>query len=622
MSGDAIPNPDPAKAKPAVAPPAQASPALRVHIVCGPIEDIGRQERTVDFSRIDAIAVGHYAQVEPQFAELALDNAISGLLPSLVVRANTDSEALGVITDFTTRGIIQGELGVPFFLPDPRDNRRIIVIAGMGPVGCFGAPELAFLVRQLLWALSRLRRKHLATVLIGSGTGDLSVEAAVSSWVNGAALAIAGSMSDPVEQITFVEHIPAKAEQIRSELLKFRRSAGIPPLEIAVTPSEQIPIPPDAPSGSQRAAASTKPQVNPVTRLWIERRGSKFLFGWFLNQASHLRDSVQLNLDTILSANDKLAAKEVPDHQKEKAEYLFNLLIPQTFHKGFARTDPIVIECDNRTAQIHWEMLVPPNLPRGVIPGCEYLGIHPTVTRQFRNSFGIPPEPPPRFDHTLRVLIVADTDANRRLPAAADEAEKISAMFGAYERTLRSSGIDQHVLVDSLVGPDQATNDNVLEKLIKDPPFDILHFCGHCEFVGEDPATSGWLFTNGEKITAYELTRVGCVPAFVFSNACSSGTMPPEYASVARRSVPSFAEAFFKQGVKNFVCTAWLISSDRAHDFACRFYEVLLGVNADRRGYMYEAMSEARKSIWSVTPSGTRTWGAYQHYGNPWHRLP
>jgi len=397
---------------------------------------------------------------------------------------------------------------------------------------------------------------------------------------------------------------------------------GIPALEIAISPSESIPVTAALPEGIRQSLTPAAPRVDPVTRLWVEGRGKKYLFGWSLDQASHLQGVTQLDPEKILGANDQLAAKEKPDHQKSKAEYLFNLLVPETFREGFARKDPIVIECDNRTAQIHWEMLVPPNLSHRVIPGSEFLGIYPTITRQFRNSFGVPPEPPPRFDHTLRVLIVADTDANRSLPAAKDEAEKILATFSEYKRTLRYSGIDQHVLVESLVGPDDAAYDNVLEKLMRDPPFDILHYCGHCEFVAEDPATSGWLFTNGEKITAHELTRVGCVPGLVFSNACSSGTMPPEAASVARRAMPSFAEAFFKQGVKNFICTAWSVSSDRARDFACRFYQVLLGVNAERRGYMYEAMSEARKSIWSVTPSGTRTWGAYQHYGNPWHRLP
>jgi hypothetical protein len=600
----------------------QAAPKLQVHVACEPIEEIGDQETAADVPLIDVIAVGHYAKVEPQFAELALDIAISG--PS---QSNAglfqERNALGILRDFTGRGIIQGELGVPFFLPDPRDSRRIIAVAGMGSVGCFGAPELAFLARQLLWALSRLGRKHLATVLIGSGTGDLDVEAAVASWMNGAALAIASvSGSPPVEHLTFVEQIPEKAEKIRSALLTFRTSPGIPTLELTVTPSEPIPIPSGLPGSSGRPVVPSKLSSQPVTRLWVERRGKKYLFGWFLDQASHLRDFTQLDLDTILSTNDKLAAKEEPDYQRKKAEYLFNLIVPQSIREGFATKDPIVIECDNRTAQLHWEMLVDPSLNRGLVPGYEFLGIHPTITRQFRNSFGVPPEPPPRLDHTLRILMVADTDANRPLPAAREEAETINLLFEKHEQSLRSSGLNQRVLVESLVGPDQATYDSVLEKLLNGPRYDILHFSGHCEFVEEDPATSGWLFSKGKKITAYELSRVDRVPGFVFSNGCSSGVIPRDGAAVARRAVPSFAEAFFKQGVKNFICTAWPVASDRARDFACRFYEVLLGANTDRRGCMYEAMSEARKSIWCVTPSGTRTWGAYQHYGNPWHRLP
>ena len=63
------------------------------------------------------------------------------------------------------------------FLDDPRtrDDKdsagldRLIAIAGMGYAGRFGTPELTVLARELCWSLGRLGKRHLATVLIGSG---------------------------------------------------------------------------------------------------------------------------------------------------------------------------------------------------------------------------------------------------------------------------------------------------------------------------------------------------------------------------------------------------------------------------------------------------------------------
>ena len=48
------------------------------------------------------------------------------------------------------------------------------------------------MARELCWALGRLGRHHLATVLIGSGNGNLSVSAAAAAWIRGIKRAITG----------------------------------------------------------------------------------------------------------------------------------------------------------------------------------------------------------------------------------------------------------------------------------------------------------------------------------------------------------------------------------------------------------------------------------------------
>ena len=90
-----------------------------------------------------------------------------------------------ILTQYTDRGLLRGDLGTTFFLPMKGEADRVLAVAGMGPVGGCGAPELTILVRELCWALSRYGKKHLATVLIGSGNGNLSVRQCVEAWVRG-----------------------------------------------------------------------------------------------------------------------------------------------------------------------------------------------------------------------------------------------------------------------------------------------------------------------------------------------------------------------------------------------------------------------------------------------------
>jgi len=156
--------------------------------------------------------------------------------------------------------------------------------------------------------------------------------------------------------------------------------------------------------------------------------------------------------------------------------------------------------------------------------------------------------------------------------------------------------------------------------------YDILHFAGHCVFEWNgDPNLSGWIFNAKRKelLSANELNRIDQVPKFVFSNACESGITPDRARDRNPRLAPSFAEAFFNRGVANFVCTAWPVDDVAAREFAVTLYSNLLGIQtvaADTPVPMHEAMREARLTI-ARTPNGRTTWGAYQHYGNPYFRL-
>jgi CHAT domain-containing protein len=197
------------------------------------------------------------------------------------------------------------------------------------------------------------------------------------------------------------------------------------------------------------------------------------------------------------------------------------------------------------------------------------------------------------------------------LLGAQQEAQLLLELFDR----MNSSGTKNRIEVTSLVGPSKATTLDVLLNINDEPPFDVLHYAGHCVFDKEHPEQSGLLFSDGDRLTAEDLDRVDRTPKFVFANACESGIMPsrPDLSSPYLPAV--FAEAFFKKGVANFICTAWPIGDAPSRDFALELYRQLLGDKVPAAP-MHEALRRAREKI-----AENRTWSAYQHYGNPYFRL-
>jgi pimeloyl-ACP methyl ester carboxylesterase len=604
--------------------------ALRVNVCCGRLEEIGSPAAAAAGQlAIDAIAVGHYVGVQPAFAEAALDAKISAALSAEhddpIPDEDPDEQRRnsGLIAQFTQRGIVRGELGRPFFIPDPRDPKRLIVIAGIGLVGRFGTSELTVLARELFWSLGRLGKKHLATVLIGSGAQNLDIDPAVRAWLRGAALTISARPDQPhLEELTFVEYNGARAEEIRQSSIKYSpelsKKTGI---QFTVSPAEPIPNPVST-SKSKVTKSDSQPQRRPeATRLLVEQQGEYYRFSAMTGTASVPERALRLDPRIVTEFNNSLAAQTTAGETREWGELMFKLLLPQDLRSKLAGDAHIVVACDSNVAQLHWELMVAPDTAgASVAPDTAFLGLSPGITRQLRNNFVIPPEPPPPSNRRVRVLIVADTDYEHPLPGAVEEAQRVESLFTSYNRELQERGSKTRINVESLVGPMEATCTQVLKLLLTYPPYDVLHFSGHCVYEKKDPPRSGWLFTGGLRLTANELSRVDRVPAFVFSNACQSGVTPSRLDLRSPEMAPSFAESFFARGVKNLVCTAWPVADDAAAAFATEMYAALVGAKGKRPVYAYEAMMNARSAIWQQ-PTGQQSWGAYQHYGNPWFRL-
>ena len=626
---------------------------IEIRIVGGGIGDLDNVVgKITDGDPVDAIAVGHYLGSRPEARELELDRAISGTAS----RAD-DSDLL--ITQLTERGTIRGDLGQTFFLQDPRTDAgaapgRMIAITGVGVPGRFGQPELTVVVRELCWALGRLGKRHLATVLIGIGQGNLSPEDAALAWIHGIKGAITGSLGSEgrsLRRITFVERDPDKVraiqDTIRQEVERLLVSRR---LTIDCVFLDDVQLTKMEAGWSDftkhrdqtaRRLQNEDPDGVVSTRLTATLGQGIYSFGAISDGAAIPERRIPLDPDLVRDANDELAAAWDLEKQYERGQFLGQLLFPAEFRPQLTTSAPLVLMLDTTTARVHWEMVAPsdqsiatfsptPTRQDGVtndFDARQFLGTSRGVTRQLRTTFAPPPQPPPPPRRLIRVLVVADPAEDNRLPGAEAEGAAVADLFERFNDVQGHS--ENRVEVVRLLGPQEATRTNVLRQLIL-RSYDVMHFAGHCIYDHEHPEASGWIFTNGTRITANELNRIDRVPGFIFSNACESGITPDRSELRSVELAPSFAESFFQRGVSNFVCTAWPVDDIAAQEFALTLYEGLLGMHpADetrrqydpaKPGQMHVAMRNARLAI-ATTASGAQTWGAYQHYGNPYLRF-
>ena len=542
---------------------------LRIRIVETPIEALDPSAGP-DPLPIDAIAVGHYDRVAPTGAERDLDQSLASDLP---------------LTRLHERGVLRGALGEQFLLPDPRAGREkgLIIAAGMGRPGTFGSAELSVLVRELSLTLSLLGRKHLATVLIGASSNNLTVQDAARAWVEGLKRAAASS---GLEAVTFAV-LPQEKTKPRLTAALFaeavRLSAGNAPLALdlsALDPS--------------RAPVPQEPEREPsAARLSMEFACGVCTYSALSDGASLAERKIRIHPRRIAELNQRLRQEPDPSRRLALGRFLLDFLFPRDLLSGLAGDAPVVLALNNAAARIHWELAaqVGADSPIGLLRG---------LTRQLRTHFAPAPEPAIGSSRPLRVLLAADGANEHPLPGAQREARALIGLFDA-----------QGIECRALIGPGEATALNVLLAIHEEPPFDVLHYAGHCVFREDDPALSGFLFSNGDVLNPGDLGRIDRVPRFVFANACESGALPEQSAALA----PSFAETFFAKGVGNFVCTAWPVADDAALTFSRTLYQTLLG-SAAVPAPIWRAMREARQAI-----AQSPCWAAYQHYGDPYFRL-
>ncbi len=606
---------------------------LRVEVVLGDITRVA----------VPVVVVGHYKGVTPINAIGALDRALGGW-----IRYAAEHSMLG------------GDLGQLFFIPvkEKQIAAEAVLVAGMGEEGKFTHYDLYYLMLNVTSALSALRIDRFATVLIGSGAGNLTIERALRSLLFGICdgldrLSDRGQVrisdlnpqfeirnsKSPIKSVILIERDPERHQQSFEILERIKAETAAAGFEIEVVKR----VLPGA-RQTVKAGGTDQPgepqQFEFGPRITIERDGDVFRFSALTRTAVVPVREVEIQSFFVEGIADRLIKSCGKEEQEMFGRVLATSLMPEDFQQYYDTEDSLTLILDRSTAAFPWEMACYER-PSGLA----FFGTHLRLARQFRTLLSRAPGVAPKLNDQLKVLVIADPapEPELQLPGAREEGRQVVRLLNQIrqEYGLRIEVIDR-------IGAAECEPIEILG-LILGEEFDVIHFAGHAIFDQEKPSHSGWVFGRDPArpgklriLSAREIFRARLLPRLVFANACFSAVVNQGKAlggEEMNRSLAGIAEAFFERGVQNYIGAGWPVEDNLAILFATEFYaRALAGRSAKdfqanasltgdkaftskRKDYapasLGDALVEARKLI---LHDGS-TWGAYQHYGQASTRL-
>jgi CHAT domain-containing protein len=289
------------------------------------------------------------------------------------------------------------------------------------------------------------------------------------------------------------------------------------------------------------------------------------------------------------------AKKEVIGQLRETGRRLHALLLPEGI-KALSGKVPkqLVLQLDDRLINIPWELLH---------DGDEFLCLKYSMGRLVSTSQEVLAPMRPIDKGAVNMLVIADprgdlSASGTEGKAIKDELNKKSERISV---ELRSKETTREFLQTNL------------------PDYDLFHYAGHSDYVGEDPSQSGLLLADGklESERLLDLARQKPLPSLVFTNACQSGRTESWRSG---EHLFGLANAFLVAGVRHYIGSAIDIFDRSSAAFAQAFYDQLM-----QKQPIGEALRQARLKTISRYGEETLTWATYVLYGDPsfqYFRLP
>ncbi len=328
----------------------------------------------------------------------------------------------------------------------------------------------------------------------------------------------------------------------------------------------------------------------------------------------------------------ELVRTAASNHELDKASglghTLFQLLVPVELEPTFGGTSQMLLELDNNTAAIPWELL---DTRAGDAAGSRQpWAIRARLVRKLLMRDFRPSVRDARRD--AHVLVIGEPQCDNtlypRLPGARREAREVARLLTTYG----ASPLPGDSVV-TRISPDTGEGINALDLIETlmdaDRDWRIVHIAGHGEppeaaLPGDCPHDDGSqvnprgvVLSGGAFLGPAEIRSLRVVPELVFVNCCHLARLEGERALQsthgALRDPVGFASGvageLIRIGVRCVVAAGWAVDDDAADAFASTFYKALL------RGQRFmDAVADARIA---ARAHGGNTWAAYQCYGDP-----
>ena len=307
---------------------------------------------------------------------------------------------------------------------------------------------------------------------------------------------------------------------------------------------------------------------------------------------------------------------------------LFQLLVPPEVEPFLAGTSRMLLELDDATAAIPWELLDTRGEDQARNDDRPW-AIRTQLLRKLRQDTYRQQVQDANPDDAVLVIGEPLVDVKRyaALPGARSEALAVVAALGA-AGALGAQRVT--ALISSVAAnPNDATS--VINALFE-RRYRIVHIAGHGEPVQRSKATAsqpgkllskgGVVLSDGTFLGSDEIKSMRTVPELVFVNCCHLAARDANQAlnNPAGSGPRAFnraefawgvADSLIEIGVRCVIAAGWAVDDGPAAVFATTFYREIL----NRKPFI-SAVAAAREAAW-LEDKNSNTWAAYQAYGDP-----
>ena len=554
-----------------------------------------------------ALLVGHYRSMILTGAERMVD----GLVDKGMSRALT----AGLYPDAVGSNSIFGNLRKNPDNPLEMARPMAAIVVGLGEEGKLRHVDLIYSVRQAVLAYAQrlsereggaLAQFEMAATLIGSGGTGISAAASAQSIAQGALEAnrkLRNSGWPQLVRLTVIELFLDRAADAWRALQQLQLAT---PNRLTVEGKVESGVGAlrrSLDSGYRGAAydyikaltVDGGDPANPCIAYTLDTRRARTEV-----RAQHAQGTLLRQL-VAHASNDANTDIQV-------GRTLFNLVVPVEIEPFLGGANEMVIEVDQGTASIPWELLnTNPDAQSGDqrpwAIRCKL--VRKLQTPHFRDKV-LDASP----DDSVLVIgePLCDSALYPRLEGARREAVAVAERLMA-----PGSGLAADRVCSLVEQNDAQTIINALFQR----PYRVVHIAGH----GAATANGGVVLSGPDTyLGANEVRAMRTIPELVFLNCChlagrdAATTLAPYNRAAFAANI---AEELIRVGVRCVIAAGWAVEDEPAEQFATRFYAALLG-----GARFIEAVGVARAAAWEANRQGN-TWAAYQCYGDPewtWRR--